>query len=103
MIATLVQISLPEPMTLEAANDRFLKTAPKYLGVSGLVRKDYLLSMEGSIAGAFYLWESEVAARAFFDEIWHQFIREKYGSTPSITYFTCPVVVDNQEGEIREV
>jgi hypothetical protein len=33
--------------------------------------------------------------RALFTDEWKKFIFDSYGSLPSITYFECPVIVDN--------
>lgn len=30
-----------------------------------------------------------------YTESWHAFVREKYGTHPTVTYFESPVVVDN--------
>jgi len=39
-----------------------------------------------------------------FEEIksvrWEDFVRERYGAPPSVTYFESPVVVDNVTNEI---
>ncbi len=101
MIAVLVQIPLPEPLTLDAARARFTSTAPKYQGVAGLLRKVYLLAGDGRTSGALYLWESRAAAERFFDADWYAFIEEKYGAPPSLTFFDAPVEVDNVAGAIH--
>jgi len=100
MIAALVQIRMPEPMTLEEAKTTFAGTAPKYRGIKGLIRKYYLLSEDGKTAGGVYLWETREAAQSKYDADWYAFIREKYGVDPQVTYFDSPVVVDNLTGEI---
>ena len=38
MIIALVQFALPQPMTVAQARDMFNSTAPRYLGLPGLVR-----------------------------------------------------------------
>ena len=30
-----------------------------------------------------------------YTEAWRSFVREKYGTDPTVTYFESPVVVDN--------
>jgi hypothetical protein len=35
-----------------------------------------------------------------YTESWRAFVREKYGTEPSLTYLGCPVVVDNLTHEI---
>ena len=41
----------------------------------------------------------EDADRLYTDE-WKQFVRDKYGALPSVTYFETPVIVDNVTGQI---
>ncbi|MHB1343740.1 MAG: monooxygenase [Thermoleophilia bacterium] len=100
MITALVQFSLPQPMTRDNARDVFSGSAPKYRDIQGLVRKYYLLSTDGGTAGGAYLWRSRQDADLFYTDEWKEAIREKYGALPSVTYFDCPVVVDNVAGEI---
>lgn len=99
MITTIVQFKLPAPATRNQARENFLEVAPKFRQVPGLIRKYFLLSEDGKMAGGVYLWESrEDAERCYTDEF-KQAIAERYGSEPSITYFESPVIVDNLQGE----
>jgi hypothetical protein len=100
MITTITTFRLLKPITQEEARRIFLSTAPKYRGVPGLVRKYYLCSEDGSTVGGVYLWNSRAAADALYTEDWRAFVREKYGTEPTVTYFESPVVVDNVTNEI---
>ena len=100
MITALVQFSLPAPLSVEQARAIFRGTAPRYLGMPGLVRKYYVLSEDGRTAGGVYLWQSREAAQAVYDDAWRAFVCEKYGSEPQLTYLHTPVVVDNLTHEI---
>ena len=100
MITTITTFRLPKPITREEARTIFLSTAPKYRGVPGLVRKCYVLSQDGSTAGGIYLWNSRADADAMYTESWKAFVREKYGTDPTVAYFESPVVVDNVTNEI---
>ena len=100
MITALVQIKLPESMTVDKAQAVFAETAPKYREVKGLIRKYYLLSEDGETAGGVYLWESRKAAEQLYTDDWKEFILQKYGTEPSVTYFNSPVIVDNLLGKI---
>jgi hypothetical protein len=102
MIAAIVQFKLPRPISPDEARNIFLTTAPKYRDVPGLIRKYYLLSDDGASAGGVYFWQSRKQAEQLYTEEWRQFIREKYGSEPGVTYFESPVIVDNLAGEIRQ-
>jgi hypothetical protein len=100
MITALVQFKLPQRITRENARDIFLSTAPRYQGIQGLIRKYYVLSQDGGTAGGVYLWKSREDAERVYTEDWKNFVREKYGAPPSVTYFETPVLVDNMTDEI---
>ncbi len=100
MIATLVQFTLPQALTLDEAREIFLSTAPKYREVPGLLRKHYVLSKDGKTAGGMYFWRSQADAERLYTEAWRQFVQSKYGTPPTVTYFDNPVTVDNTSDEI---
>ena len=100
MITSITTFKLQKPITRDEAQRIFQSTAPKYRGVAGLLRKTYILSEDGATAGGVYLWKSRADAEALYTESWKAFVREKYGTDPSITYFDSPIVVDNVTNEI---
>jgi hypothetical protein len=100
MITVIATYQLPKPITRDEARRTFLSTAPKYQGVPGLFRKYYVLSQDGNSVGGIYLWNSRAEADAMYTESWRAFVREKYGTDPSLTYLDSPVVVDNVTHEI---
>jgi len=95
LIIVTTSFSLPSPITLDEARSIFMSTAPKYEGVPGLLRKHYVVSQDGGTAGGVYLWNSRSEAEAMYTEAWRSFVREKYGTDPTVTYFESPVTVDN--------
>jgi hypothetical protein len=98
MITALVQFQLPTAITLEEATRRFETSAPKYQNLAGLIRKYYIRSEDGRIAGGIYLWESRRAAERVYDGEWRERVEKLYGARPTITWFDSPVVVDNLTG-----
>jgi len=100
MITVIVEFKLPEKITRQQARATFLSTAPKYQGMPGLLRKYYFLSQDGAKAGGVYLWQARQEAERMYTDEWKAFVRDKYGTDPSLTYLDCPVVVDNITGEI---
>lgn len=100
MITTITTFQLPQPISREEARRIFLGTAPKYQDAPGLFRKCYILSEDGRTAGGVYLWRSRADAEAMYTDGWRVFVREKYRTEPSVTYFDSPVVVDNVTHEI---
>ena len=100
MITALVQFKLPRPISVAKAREIFTGTAPKYRGINGLIRKYYVLSQDGETAGGMYLWQSREDADRLYTDAWKQFVFDKYGTMPTVTYFECPVIVDNITEEI---
>jgi hypothetical protein len=100
VIIAMTAFVLPKPITREDARRIFLGTAPTYRGVPGLLRKHYVLSEDGQTAGGIYLWNSRAEAEAMYTESWRAFVREKYGTDPTVTYFDSPVAVDNVAQQI---
>ncbi|MDM5180520.1 monooxygenase [Massilia sp. CCM 8695] len=95
MIIAITAFALPTPITHGEARAIFLSTAPTYQDVPGLLRKHYVLSEDGATAGGVYVWNARADAEAMYTEAWRAFVREKYGTEPTVTYFDSPVLVDN--------
>ena len=100
MITAIVQFKLTDGTSLEDAAAIFQGTAPRYRGMSGLMRKYYLFDPETGTGGGCYLFNSRASAEAVFNDDWRALIKDKYGAEPRIHYFETPVVVDNISNEI---
>jgi hypothetical protein len=100
MIVTIVTFRLPKPVTIAEATATFKSTAPKYPGLTGLVRKNYVLSEDGARAGGVYVWETRADAERVYTEDWKKMVEVKYGSPPIVEYLHSPVMVDNRDGSI---
>ncbi len=100
MITAIVQFQLGNDVTTDQAAAMFRDTAPRYLGMSALIRKYYIFDPATRKAGGCYLFESKAAAEDVFDAEWKSLVTAKYGSTPETTFFETPVVVDNVQNEI---
>ena len=98
MITTLVEFRLPAPISLADATRRFEASAPKYQNLAGLIRKYYIRSEDGRVAGGIYLWQSRAAAERVYDGEWRERVEKLYGAEPTITWFDSPVIVDNSTG-----
>lgn len=99
MIIALIQIKLPEPVSLAKATELFEGSAHIYRGMPGLIRKHYLLTEDGSNVGGVYLWETRQAAEATYTAEWRDMVAERYGCEPQVSYFESPVTVDNVAAE----
>ena len=100
MIITITDFKMSKPVTSDEAKAIFLTTAPNYRGVAALYRKSYVVAEDGLSVGGIYLWNSRAEAEAVFTESWRTFVRGKYNSEPTVTYFDSPVTVDNVTHEI---
>lgn len=100
MITVLVQFQMPEGTTGTDAAAIFRSTAPRYLGMEGLVRKYYVFDPLTCRAGGCYLMPDRAAAERVFDAKWKKVVAERYGAEPSMAYFDTPVIVDNLTSEI---
>jgi hypothetical protein len=100
MIIAIVTFNLGKTVTLDQATKMFESTAPRYQGLPGLVRKNYVLSEDGSRSGGIYLWETRADAERAFNDEWRKTMTEKYGAAPSVEYLESPVMVDNVDGKI---
>ena len=102
-VIAIVSFRLPQQQTLDQATATFQSTAPRYLNLPGLLRKNYFLTEDGMRAGGVYLWESRQAAERLYTPEWQAFVQAKYGSAPEIVYVDTPVLVDNEQGRISSL
>jgi hypothetical protein len=100
MVVAIVTFRLPQPGKLSQMKAVFQSTAPKYLNLPGLLRKNYFVSEDGLRAGGIYVWESKARAEQFYTPEWKSFVAGKYGAQPEIQYLDAPVMVDNAAGRI---
>ncbi|MBM4780815.1 MAG: YdhR family protein [Archangiaceae bacterium] len=57
---------------------KFIDSIPEYAKAPGLLHKSYTFSERREFGGV-YLWESRQAAEAWFDEAWHERVRQQRG------------------------
>ena len=100
MIITLTAFTLPNRLPREEVHKIFLSTAPLYREPKGLLAKHYVIADDGVTVGGIYQWQTRADAEAMYTDKWRDFVRGKYGTDPKVTYFDCPVIVDNVAGRI---
>jgi hypothetical protein len=98
MLIAIVQIPLAGEKPKEQAIMGGMKSTDQYLGMPGLIRKDYLSSDEG--AGGVYLWETREAAEAWYNDDWWVMMQDRYGVRPSLTLYDHYLTVDNDAGVV---
>lgn len=100
MIVAIVTFKLPRPASRDEISAAFQSTAPRYLGMTGLLRKNYWVSDDGLRAGGIYVWQSRAHADAVYNAEWKAGVTAKYGAAPEIAFFDSPVMVDNTAARI---
>ncbi len=95
MITSITRFPLPAEAKREVVERELSEVAPLFQAVPGLVRKYFLLTRDGAVAGGVYLWKSLAEARAFSEGPLRSMVRDKFAVEPEITYFDTPVIVEN--------
>lgn len=101
-----VTYPLPEGTEREEAVQMFRDSIPRYMATEGLLRKNVLY--DTGVGGGAYLWESREAAEGAYSTEWRNYMTEKYGHAPKVTFYECPITMDRQyevvfdEGELQE-
>jgi len=79
--------------------ERILKiaseAAPRFEGVAGLRSKVFSLDESNVRATNVYVWESEDAARAYFDDALVERVTALYGVRPTVDFVEIAALVDN--------
>lgn len=103
MITALVQFKVKEGTTRDEVFNNMRNVAPKFEGMAGLIRKNFVFDGANGIGGGVYTWENRETAEKVYAEggPWRAAIRNLYGVDPDITIFETPVIVDNEVGKIR--
>jgi hypothetical protein len=98
MITVIVLYDLPREIGRDECEAHFLKIAPGFLAQPGFVRKQFIYSVEGGVAGGSYIWRSLAEAQAFFDGPWREGIRARYRNEPRVMYFETLALADAATG-----
>ena len=96
MITAIVLYDLPPAIGLEECRAHFNRIAPDFLPVPGFLRKQFICSADGRVAGGVYNWETRADAERFYSGEWLDGIRARYGGEPRITYFETVALADKE-------
>lgn len=98
MITAIVLYDLPPSIGLAECRDHFTRIAPDFMRVRGFLRKQFICTSDGRIAGGVYMWENRAAAERFYNGPWRKGILERYGNAPRIQYFETVALADAASG-----
>jgi Putative mono-oxygenase ydhR len=98
MITAIVLYDLPSSIGLEECRDHFTKIAPEFMRLRGFLRKQFICSIDGRVAGGVYMWKDRASAERFYSGPWRAGIIERYGNAPRIQYFETVALADVASG-----
>jgi len=102
MILELVEFNTPKGWTREQVAEDARQVIDKWRANPELLRKHFLLSLDGKTGGGVYIWPSVEAAQEAHGEEWRQSIIRRTGAAPTIRYFDLFLLIDNEQGKVTE-
>ena len=102
MITVIVYFKLPDGMTREKIISKFEQTVQRWRDNQDLIRKNYLIDLDGGIAGGVYLWKKKIHAEIWLGAEFRKMVKDNYGEEPTFQFFETPIVVDNIAGGITK-
>jgi hypothetical protein len=102
VILELVEFNSPKGRTRQQVAEEARNVIPKWRANKDMLRKHFLLSLDGRTGAGVYIWPSVDAAQKAHDEAWRQSVIKRTGGAPTIRYFDLFLLIDNQKGEVTE-
>ena len=102
MILELVEFNSPKGRSRAQVAEDARKVIPRWQGEKELLRKHFLLELNGKTGAGVYIWPSLAAAQRAHDEAWKQSIIKRTGAAPTIRYFDLFLLIDNERGKVTE-
>jgi hypothetical protein len=102
MILELVEFNSPKGWSRDKVADEAKHVVPKWQANKELLRKHFLLELNGKTGAGVYIWPSVDAAQRAHNEEWRQSVIKRCGSAPTIRYFDLMLLVDNESGKVTE-
>ena len=102
MILELVEFNSPKGWSRAQVAEDARSVAPTWQANKELLRKHFLLELNGKTGAGVYIWPSVDAAQRAHNEEWRQSVIKRCGSAPTIRYFDLMLLVDNESGKVTE-
>ncbi len=102
MILELVEFNSPKGWTRAQVAEDARHVIPKWQANTELLRKHFLLSLDGKTGAGVYIWPSVAAAQKAHNEEWRQSVIKRTGAAPTLRYFDLFLLVDNEKGAVTE-
>ena len=102
MILELVEFNSPKGWSRQQVAEEARNVIPKWRANKELLRKHFLLELNGKTGAGVYIWPSVEAAQKAHNEEWRQSVIKRTGGAPTIRYFDLFLLIDNEKGEVIE-
>ena len=102
MILEFVEFNSPKGWTREQVAEDARHVIDKWRANPELLRKHFLLSLDGNTGAGVYIWPSVEAAQKAHGEEWRQSIIKRTGAAATIRYFDLFLLIDNEKGAVAE-
>jgi hypothetical protein len=102
MILELVEFNSPQGWSRAQVVDDAKHVVAKWRANPELLRKHFLLGLDGKTGAGVYIWPSVEAAQKAHNEEWRQSVIKRTGAAPTIRYFDLFLLVDNEMGTVTE-
>jgi heme-degrading monooxygenase HmoA len=95
MIGVFVTFRYPDHFDEQAVRTIAQSARTRFEGMPGLRSKAFTVNSAKREATNFYVWDSEDAAKAFFNEALLERVTGLYGVRPSVDFVQIATLVDN--------
>ncbi len=102
MILELVEFNTPKGWTRKQVAQDARHVIDKWRANPELLRKHFVLSLDGKTGAGVYIWPSLQAAQKAHSEEWRQSVIMRTGAAPTIRYFDLFLLIDNEHGKVTE-
>ena len=102
MILELVEFNSPAGWTRDQIAEDARHVISKWQANKELVRKHFLLELNGKTGAGVYIWPSVEAAKRAHNDEWRRSVIQRSGSAPTIRYFDLFLLIDNENGKVSE-
>jgi hypothetical protein len=102
MILEFVEFDSPKGWSRQQVAEEARNVIAHWQANPDLLRKHFLLELDGKTGGGVYVWPSLAAAKKAHDEAWRQSIIKRTGAAPRIRYFDLFLLIDNEHGKVTE-
>jgi len=102
MILEFVEFDSPKGWSRQQVAEEARNVIAHWQANPDLLRKHFLLELDGKTGAGVYVWPSLAAAKKAHDEAWRQSIIKRTGAAPRIRYFDLFLLIDNEHGKVTE-